>query len=682
MDEELSWALPDALDDTHIGAPAHVRLGSPPATRDEILAQVGLARLAVYDLVRTAVDEFERVAPWRVLYYPPQDQAAFVTILTALIELIEGIPKRVAATLTKLPKGAPSSDDEPTREDIRFMFSGIHHMVAHELRRLQTTLGPVQERGSATADERQLLCELSADLKGKYASSMMGAAASLIAQGLWNGVEVEPILFPEKAEEFRNTRELVDLLREVSDSIRQLPEQLHFKELVEGWEQGSRADQYALADLPSLRGKIAKLLKERTRRALYSGDYHQISRREVLLSERINEMENLHQRTWSTDHGNEDLAPTLSRLIQLTLEMAAILDVTILKALIGEKKVEGLRARVTMAKTRPVSSASTPGVGLDSLLPLLREDDLRIFLDLLLGAVMRRASLTVTMRGEMEQASPFLHAPTSQTPVPASPIPPPMPPVTAPVAPAPAAPVVPVPPSTQVAPPGGLLPDVDEWALPPPKAARDWTNEVVSPPPPSPLPSRPASPAAPSWKPEPSAPLPEPTVETWTPSISPTLDWLQNEPDPAPAPPSPSSPTPSPFSAPSLSVEPGMRSNLRPSLKTVSDVLNDLLAATNTSLSSFKMTQRLLSKHARIPAAMLQSTHPYLQEVQERLVPVLRQITPFHGITDEAVKKLETYCRDLRRADLSPSQLKDDIPKKMERLLLFLGALRSAVPNL
>lgn len=650
MDDELSWALPD--DDEERGetlspAAAAARLGPPPATREEILSQVGLARLAVYDLVRTSVDEFERVAPWKVLYYPPEDPAAFVAILTSLIELIEGIPKRVAAAMSKVPKGAPTSDtsdDEPTREDIRFMFSGIHHMVAHDLNRLTTTLAPVRERGSATADERQLLCELSADLKGKYASSMMGAAASLIAQGLWNGVEIEPILFPEKAEEFRGTRELVDLLKEVSEAIKQLPEQVHFKELMQGWQEGHRVDQYALADLPSLRGKIAKLLKERTRRSLYSGDYHQISRREILLSERINEMETLHQRTWSTDHGGQDLAPTFARLVQLTMEMACILDVTILKDLIGDKKVEGLRARVTSARTRPVSTASTPGVGLDSLIPLLAEDDLRIFLELLLGAVMRRASLTVTMR-EAEPAPVPEPAPApAPPPVQAAPPPPPPPPVVEP------------------APPGAILADVDEWTLPPPKPAVDWTA-----PPPSqrpadswqPEPSW-ATPAADSWKPE-----PEPTADSWLTAVPSVLDWAQSEPEPEPEP---------PRAAPVV--------NKRQALKTVSDVLNELLVAGNSNLNSFKMAQRMLSKHNRIPAAMLESTHPFIRDVQDRLVPHLRQITPFQGITDEAVKKLEGYCTDLRRKDFNPAQLKDEIPKKMERFLRFLEALRAAVPAL
>lgn len=638
MDEEFSWALPEGIEgsgESLSPATAPARLASPPATREEVLAQVGPSRIVVYQMVRECVDDFEKTAPWKLLYYPPEEPEAFVALLDGLLALIQGIPKRVAAALSKIPKGTSESDDEPTREDVRFMFSGIHHMVEHELRRVEKTLEPLRGRGSgvggvgATPEERQLLCELSADLKGKYASSMMGAAASLVAQGLWNGVELEPVLFPEKAEEFRNTRELMDLLKEVTAAIKQLPEQVHFAELVSGWQRGIRADQYALADLPSLRGQIAKLLKERTRRALYSGDYHQISRREMLLSERIHELETLHQKTWSTtEHGGgQDLAPTYARLVQLTLEMAAVLDVTILKALIGDKKVEGLRARVTAAKSRPAPTTSTPGQGLDSLIPLLAEDDLRIFLDLLLGAVMRRASLGVTLReAEPEPPAPAPPPPPAAKPKPARPVK--------------AAAPVPAP-----------LPELDDWKLPPP--IPEYHAEV------------------PAWvAPEPS-PIPEPTMEMWTSSTA--MDWVQNEPDPPPPPPRPAS-TVDDFAAP--------RANLRPALKAVSDLLSELLAPANPNLSSFKMTQRLLSKHARIPAAMFQSIQPYLKEVQERLVPALKQITPFRGITDEAVVKLEGYCTELRRPNLSPAELKDDVPKKMERLVRFLEALRAAVPVL
>ena len=627
MEEEFSWALPEGLEGSGepvSPAPAAVRLAPPPATCEEILGQVGPSRTAVYEMVRAGVDDFEQTAPWKLLYYPPEEPEAFVAFLDALLTLIQDIPQRVAATLDRIPEEAAESDDEPTRDDVRFMFSGIHHMVEHDLKRIEKLLAPVRERGEgvpATQEERQLLCELSADLKGKYASSMMGAAASLIAQGLWNGVELEPVLFPEKAEEFRNTRELMDLLKEVTAAIKQLPEQVHFVELVSGWQRGIRADQYALADLPSLRGKIAKLLKERTRRALYSGDYHQISRREILLSERINELETLHQKTWSTtEHGGgQDLAPTYARLVQLTLEMAAVLDVTILKALIGDKKVEGLRARVTAARNRPAPTASTPGQGLDSLIPLLAEDDLRIFLELLLGAVMRRASLGVTL-GEAE---------------PEPPAPPPPPPAAKPK---PAKPVKTVPAPEP-------LPELEEWKLPP--AIPEYQVNA--------------------WvEPEPS-PVPEPSMELWTSSTA--MDWVQNEPEPPPPP-------------PPAAEDVAPRANLRPLLKAVSDLLTELLAPANSNLSSFKMTQRLLSKHARIPAAMFQSIQPYLKDVQERLVPALKQITPFRGITDEAVVKLEGYCTELRRPNLSPAELKEDVPKKMERLVRFVEALRAAVPTL
>lgn len=270
-------------------------------------------------------------------------------------------------------------------------------------------------------------------------------------------------------------------------------------------------------------------------------------------------------------------------------------------------------------KNRPAPTASTPGQGLDSLIPLLAEDDLRIFLELLLGAVSRRASLSVTMR-EAE---------------PEPPAPPPPPPKPEPVKAKPARPVKPVaPPAPEP------LPELEEWMLPPP---------------------------IPEYRP-PEAIPPEPAVEMWTASNAATaMDWVQNEPEPPP---------PSQFSPPLP------QANLRPSLKMVSDLLSELLAPANSNLSAFRMTQRLLSKHARIPVAMFQSIQPYLKEVQERLVPALKQITPFRGITEEAVTKLEGYCTELRRPGLSPAELKDEVPKKMERLVRFLEALRAAVPTL
>src|SRR6187549_3982552 len=110
MDEEFSWALPEGNEGSGESlfspAPARARLQPTPATREEILSQVGPARIVVYEMVRGSVDDFEQTAPWRLLYYPPEEPEAFVGLLDALVTLIQGIPKRVAAALSKIPKGS------------------------------------------------------------------------------------------------------------------------------------------------------------------------------------------------------------------------------------------------------------------------------------------------------------------------------------------------------------------------------------------------------------------------------------------------------------------------------------------------------------------------------------------------------------------------------------------------
>ena len=572
MKDDFLLALSDGIfddpDDTAAASAAAASVAfSTPSSREAVLARVGPVKTSVYQFVRECIDDFERIAPWRPLYYPPEDPAELVTLVGSLLDFIRGIPKRVEALLATIPAGE-GSGEEPGREDVGFLFNGLHRMVAHELKRIDTNLAPFRG-GSAVPStvEGQLLCELCADLKGKYTSALMGSAASLVGQGLWNGVELEPVLFPEKAEEFRCTRELVDSLKDVIEAIRHLPEHVPFAELRERWSQGQRVDQYALADLPSLRGKLGRLLRERSRRALYSGDYHQISRREVLLSERANELERLHQQTWAaTASGALEPTPVHARLAQLTLEIAAVLDVTILKAIIGDRKVNDLRARVAMAKGRPAPAGAE---GPDALLPLLAEDDLRIFFELLLGNVLRRASLSVSTPAEPEAAPP---------------------PAAKPAAPA----------------------------------------------------ARPPAAVKPAAKP-PAAPAPAP--------------------------------------APTKPPEPPPRPDLFPAFRRAHEVLGELLGASNPHLNAFRMTQRLLEKHARIPGAMFESIHPYLEQIRTKIVPVLRRIAPYQGITDDAVDRLDGYCYDLLHADPALAPLREEIAKKMERLLRFLEAVRAALPN-
>jgi|GEM_PF-977162 len=538
------------------------RMAPPPATCEEVLGAIGAVKKAVYVLVRHCVDELEKAAPWELLYYPSEDPGALLAMVGDLVAAIKGVPKKIDMLLRKLPAGE-TGRGEPSREDIGFLFHGIHRMVAHDIKRLDGILAPVRDAAKPPGtEEKQRLCELSADLKGKYSSALMGAAASLIGEGMWNSVELEPVLFAEKAEEFRCTRDLVVSLRDAIGAIRQLPEQIPFADLMERWRQQMRVDQYALADLPSLRGKLGRLLKERSRRALYSGDYHQISRREVLLSQRINELERLHQQTWAIPPASDrspdlapDLTPIFARLVQLTLEVAAVLDANILKALIGEKKVNGLRGR---AATAPKGTLPGTADGLDALMPLLAEDDLRIFFEMLLTAVQRRASLSV------------------QEPAPPAPPPP---------------------------------------AKPAP----------VAPPPPAPAPV-----AAKAKEPPPEPPSPKPA-------------------DP------------------------------RPVLARIDAAILELQAPTNQNWNSFRMTQRLLEKHSRLPSAMFHAVNPFLFEIINRLIPDLKAIAPYKGLTVEAVQRLETVCRELCHDDPSPAQLADEVPRKLDRIVHFMDALRAIV---
>jgi len=573
-DALLTWeGFAEELDE---GVPAgaaapQARLASPPENREDILTQTGPARLGVYLLVRACVNDFERMAPWKLLYYPPEDPAELLGMVSALLDTIRGVPKRVDAVLHTLPGDEVADEDEPTRDDVSFLFRGIHHMVANDLKRLESALTPLRSGLGAlpTPAEGTHLCEIAADLKGKYASAMMGAAASLVGQGLYNGVELEPVLFPEKAEEFKSARQLVERLRESTQAIQKLPAHLSLAELLERWRRQERVDLYALADLPSLRAQLGKLLQEKNRRALYSGDYHQISRRETVLSERITELERLHLQTWTTPRGTEDLSAVYARMVQLVLEIAAVLDANLLKELIGEKQVNALRGRAVMAKGKPATAAT----GVDALVPLLAEDDLRIYLELLLGAVCRRASLTVV-------------SPEPQ-PAPTAPAP----------APPPAAQVVPMPPRKPVA------------EVPPP------THSVAH-------------------------PAPKPRAV--------------------------------PASAPT---------DRKEALARIDALLVELMAPTSPSLNAFKMTQRLLAKHARIPDAMFQSIYPYLEAVRDKLVPALRSIVPYQGITEDVVSRLETYCNDLLRVDPALVEAREEIPKKMERLPRFLEAVRAVVPH-
>src|SRR5262249_9142310 len=151
-----------------------------------------------------------------------------------------------------------------------------------------------------------------------------------------------------------------------------------------------------------------------------SGDYHQIHRREVALAARIAQLEATHHRTWSEPADAPDAPAAYRELQGLALEIAAILDVELLEELAGGKAVKSVRMAVTSDHANVPRKPLSPE--LEALVPLLAGEDLKTFLTLLLGSVLKRASLS--RRGPA--AAPTASAKGAATPAAAAPEPSPM----------------------------------------------------------------------------------------------------------------------------------------------------------------------------------------------------------------------------------------------------------------
>ncbi len=402
-----------------------------PQDRGALLTRAGPGRTRIYELVRQVLDELEEAAPWEDLYYPPDDAAALMAMEASLLQIIDGVPPKVGALKESLEaadaegSGRPDSTEQ-LFEQARFFFDVIHASVEPEIANLRSKLesasriaasrtaasriaasrtvrnGPSRAI-SLTSEDRDSLCGLTADLKGKYSSSIMGVATSLVLKDLGSGLAAESILFAERAEEIERNRLLVETLSEVIENITSLLREVPLAKLVDQWRREQRVDLYALTPLYQLLGNLGKLMKEKSRRAIYSGDYHQIRKRERLLDARINELAALHNRVWETDAKPAPVDSSyFSLMIQKATELAAILDINILKTIVGDNAVEKLVALVanekesTEAAAGPATSAFSESVPrhLHPLIPLLHTEDLQTFLGLLLGSVLKRASLT------------------------------------------------------------------------------------------------------------------------------------------------------------------------------------------------------------------------------------------------------------------------------------------------
>ena len=376
---------------------------TPPGGRLELLAATDARGRALYGLVRQFVDELEEAAPWTLLYSPPLDCGDLSARIGRLLELVQESPQRIAHELNDLTASGTRFGRE-AREEAEFYFAALHQMTAPNRRLLAAALAKATAESPVSRSGSDELSELAADLKGEFSSAMMGAAAALVSDGRWLGVEVESILFPEKAEERRCNRRLLAALKETDQALDFVRTEFPWRPILESWKAHHPVDRYALSALVSVRSHLLTLLSAANRRALFSGDYRLLKRREIPLGSRLRELEELHLGSLdlATDTREENGARIYARLGQLLFEVSAILDIETLRDLIGSDAVHRLRAEGAHA-----SHSHPTGRALDPLAQLVGEEDLTIFLQLLLGAVTKRLSIAFEA-GEV--AAPHLEA--------------------------------------------------------------------------------------------------------------------------------------------------------------------------------------------------------------------------------------------------------------------------------
>ena len=191
----------------------------------------------LYLLVRDTVDELERVIGWGLLYYPPDDRGILAGRFDALAGCIRRLPARLKERVAAFPL-EESGEREPLRGEVEFYFESIGRMVDRDLERLEAANLRLASGELATAEDVERLCELAADLKGKFASAIMGATAALVALGRWQSFDAEVVLFPERAEDARLSRELATALRAIVDCLAELYERVPLARIVARWREG------------------------------------------------------------------------------------------------------------------------------------------------------------------------------------------------------------------------------------------------------------------------------------------------------------------------------------------------------------------------------------------------------------------------------------------------------------
>jgi hypothetical protein len=342
-----------------------------------VLAKTTPGERHLYDIARCWLAELERAAPWERLYeWPgqPEELAVMAVELAATID-------RLTAELQWPADAASVGRELSALESAVARLHLVHSILSQDLERLRRHSARCQA-APEDAEEALRLQELIAEVKGKNCDAMIGATVALIAADQSDHLLIEHLLFPERGEEARSARAFLKSLREIRQLLEGLAQTQPFAGWIAGWREEKRIDRYALVPLTQLRGALGAVLHQDTQRALHVPDFHQLCRREVLLSDAVADLERLHRATWSE---LSVPAETYAALVWRTLELAAILDVeNLLKDLIGSDLVDKLRGM-----KRPDPSL----VHAEPLRHLVRQDDLRIVLDLVRSSMRKRGSL-------------------------------------------------------------------------------------------------------------------------------------------------------------------------------------------------------------------------------------------------------------------------------------------------
>ena len=112
------------------------------------------------------------------------------------------------------------------------------------------------------------------------------------------------------------------------------------------------------------------------------------------------------------------------------------------------------------------------------------------------------------------------------------------------------------------------------------------------------------------------------------------------------------------------------------------DLLETLLSRSNAHRKSFELVHRLLKQRKTVPPAMLQSMHPYLFDIMNSLIPQLHDLDHLSDISANHAANLFEYCTFLCDRNLTPEQIRGDVPRTMDRVLRLLDGLHGTASKL